>query len=67
MPAPAPKPPASPSLKFVTPVKSDTDWEEQITQAASTTLCVVDVYARWCGPTVALGKRITNLSSDYME
>ena len=36
-------------------------------EAPASTLCICDVYAKWCGPCVALGKRITNLASDYME
>jgi thiol-disulfide isomerase/thioredoxin len=60
-------PPQSPSLKFVTAVKSEAQFEEQVVTTTATTLCVCDVYAKWCGPCVALGKRISNLSSDYLE
>ena len=66
-PAPTPTAPASPSLKFITAVKSEAQWDEQVMSAPGSTLCVCDIYSKWCGPCVALGKRITNLSSDYME
>ena len=59
--------PQSPSLKFITAVKSEAQWKEQVMEAPASTLCVCDIYQKWCGPCVALGKRITNLSSDYME
>ena len=63
----APEPPKSPSLKFITAVKSDAEFEEHVMSAPRSTLCVCDVYAKWCGPCIALGKRLTNLSSDYMD
>ena len=62
-----PQPPASPSLKFIAAVKSEAQWEEMVMQAPPSTLCICDVYAKWCGPCTALGKRITNMASDYME
>jgi len=66
-PAPTPKPPASPSQKFIVAVKSEKDWQEQVMQAPGTQLCVCDIYSKWCGPCVALDKRILNLSSDFAE
>ena len=59
--------PSSPSQKFISAVKSDEAWEEQVQQAAPSTLLVCDIYAKWCGPCIALGKRLSNLSSDYLE
>ena len=67
MPVAMPTAPPSPSLKFITAVKSEAQWDEQVMNAPSSTLCICDIYSKWCGPCVALGKRITNLSSDYME
>jgi len=55
------------SLKFIVPVGTQAEWEEQVQNAPATQLCVVDVHTKWCGPCVALGKRITNLSSDYID
>ena len=67
MPVATPQPPASPSLKFITAVKSEAEFEEKVWNAPKTTLAVCDVYNKWCGPCVALGKRLMNLSSDYLE
>ena len=36
-------------------------------KAPTTTLCVCDIYAEWCGPCVSLNKRLANLSGDYIE
>ena len=66
-PAAMPQAPQSPSLKFMTAVKSDAQWEEHVMQAPPTTLVVCDIYTKWCGPCVALGKRLSNLSADYLE
>ena len=59
--------PASPSLKFITAIKTKEEWEEQVMKAPTTTLCVCDIYAEWCGPCVSLGKRLANLSGDFIE
>ena len=59
--------PASPSLKFITAIKTKEDWEEQVMKAPTTTLCVCDIYAEWCGPCVSLNKRVANLSGDFIE
>jgi len=59
--------PPSPSLKFITAIKTKEEWDEQVMKAPTTTLCVCDIYAEWCGPCVSLNKRLANLSGDFIE
>ena len=59
--------PPSPSLKFITAVKSKEAWDEEVMKAPATTLVVCDIYAKWTGPCIALNKRVANLSGDYIE
>ena len=55
------------SLKFITAVESEAGFEEEVMNAPPTTLCICDVFTKWCGPCTALGKRVSNLSGDYIE
>ena len=55
------------SQKFITPLVSDVDWKTKVLDAEPTCLAVVDVHAQWCGPCTGLGKRLINLSGDFME
>lgn len=55
------------SLKFITPLTSDVEFKNEVLDAGPSCLCVVDVHAQWCGPCTGLGKRLTNLSGDYIE
>ena len=58
---------ASPSQKFMMSIKSHKEWEEKVANAQPQILNVIDVYAEWCGPCTGLGKRLNNLSGDYIE
>lgn len=55
------------SQKFIAPLVSDVDWKTKVLDAEPTCLAVVDVHAQWCGPCTGLGKRLINLSGDFME
>eukprot|EP00325_Prymnesiales_sp_UTEX-LB-985_P035135 CAMPEP_0174715684 /NCGR_PEP_ID=MMETSP1094-20130205/21910_1 /TAXON_ID=156173 /ORGANISM="Chrysochromulina brevifilum, Strain UTEX LB 985" /LENGTH=112 /DNA_ID=CAMNT_0015915297 /DNA_START=123 /DNA_END=461 /DNA_ORIENTATION=- len=46
---------------------SDKDFSEKVLSAPPEMLSVIDVHAEWCGPCTGLAKRITNLSSDFMD
>ena len=59
--------PGTGSLKFIMALVNDKEFSEEVLTAPPEMLCVIDVHAEWCGPCTGLGKRITNLSSDYME
>ena len=55
------------AAKFFVQVSDDADYKDAVLDAPRGTLCVVDVYASWCGPCDALNKKITNLYQDNTE
>ena len=58
---------AAMAAKFFVQVSDDADYKDAVLDAPRGTLCVVDVYASWCGPCDALNKKITNLYQDNTE
>ena len=55
------------AARFIVQVSDDADYKDAVLDAPRGTLCVVDVYASWCGPCDALNKKITNLYQDNTE
>ena len=55
------------AARFIVQVSDDADYKDAVLNAPRGTLCVVDVYASWCGPCDALNKKITNLYQDNTE
>ena len=55
------------AARFIVQVADDADYKDAVLDAPRGTLCVVDVYASWCGPCDALNKKITNLYQDNTE
>ena len=55
------------SMKFITAVKTEAEWQEAVERTTPATLCVCDIHSQWGGPCTALGKAILNMSSDYAE
>ena len=55
------------AARFIVQVSDDADYKDAVLDAPRGTLCVVDVYASWCGPCDALNKKIPNLYQDNTE